>query len=520
MIKRSAVLVLLVVASVWPVSAPAQKKERPETKLELGTNDKLLVKLDKEIAGLAYSPNGNLLAFAGGDSLIHVWDFQASKELTALKGHTGFIRTVAFSPDGKLIASAGDDPNVFVWDVATGKELRRLGQHNSLRMAEFSPDGKLIVSSGFDNKIGLWDVTTGKQILLFDAHPRVPYSVAFSPDGRILASGGDHDSNIRLWDAATGKPIRNWEAHPGPQQSICIYSVAFSPDGRLLASGGGDGSARVWEALTGKEVVNLEGHSGGVSRVAFAPDGRTIATASHNHDAFLWDAATGRQIRKFGQHKRWVWGLAYSPLNSKVATAGDDGVVAQWDISDAVAGPAAPAKELTDAELADAWRDLAGSDARKAFDAAHRMSLSRPEPVISYLRDRLHPVKPFNDPEKVKRLVGQLDHPTFRAREQASRELTQLGEQIEPLLRTALASGPPSEARQRLESLIAAFEKRDLAPDELRSLRALGILEKLNTPGSRKLLDDLAAGAPGARLTIEAAAAKELSRGFRSQSRR
>jgi roadblock/LC7 domain-containing protein len=506
--KRSTVLVLLATVAVWTIPARAQRKERPDYQLELGAKDKVLVRLTKEIAGLAYSPDGNLLAFAGGDSLIHVWDFKANKELAAFKGHTGFIRTVAFSPDGKLIASAGDDPNVFVWDVATGKELRRVGQHkNNLRMSEFSPDGKLIVSSGFDNKIGLWDATTGKQMLLFDAHPRVPYSVAFSPDGKILASGGDHDSNIRLWDAATGKPIRNWDAHPGTQQSICIYTVAFSHDGRLLASGGGDGSARVWETLTGKEVLILEGHSGGVSRVAFAKDGRTIATASHDHDAFLWETATGRQIRKFGQHKRWVWGLAYSPLNPTVATAGDDGDVVLWDIGKGMTTPDAPAKEITDAELADAWRDLAGAEARKAFDAANRMSASRSDLVIDYLRDRLHPVKTFDDPDKVKGLIGQLDHPMFRVREQATRELTQLGEQIESLLRTALASNPPSEARQRIEALVATFEKRDLNPDQLRAVRALRVLEQLNTPASRKLLDDLAAGAPGVRLTSEAAAA-------------
>jgi WD40 repeat protein len=509
-VKQSAVFVLLAAAAVWPVPVRAQKKERPDYELELGAKDKVLVQLTKEIAGLAYSPDGNLLAFGGADSLIHIWDFKTNKELTPLKGHTGFIRTVAFSPDGKLIASAGDDPNVFVWDVATGKELRRVGQHkNNLRMAEFSPDGKLIVSSGFDNKIGLWDATTGKQILLFDAHPRVPYSVAFSPDGKILASGGDHDSNIRLWDAGTGKPIRSWEAHPGPQQSICIYAVAFSPDGRLLASGGGDGSARVWETLTGKEVLNLEGHSGGVSRVAFSPDGRTILTASHNWNAYLWETATSRQLRKVGQHKRWVWGLAYSPLKPTVATAGDDGAVVLWDIGDALSGRPAKAKELTDGELADAWRDLAGADARRAFDVANRLSASRSEPVLSYIRDRLHPVKPFGDAEKVKQLIGQLEHPSFKVREQASRELTQLGEQIEPLLRTALAGDSPSETRQRLDALVTTFEKRELTPDELRALRALRVLEQLNTPASRAILNDLAAGAPGVRLTIEAAAASK-----------
>src|SRR4051812_97377 len=125
MARRSAILVLLATVAVWPVPAGGQPKERPAPKLELGAKDKAIVRQAKEIAGLAYSPDGKLLAFAGADSLVHVWDLQADKELKALKGHTQFIRTVAFSPDGKLLASAGDDAGVFVWDVASGKELRR-----------------------------------------------------------------------------------------------------------------------------------------------------------------------------------------------------------------------------------------------------------------------------------------------------------------------------------------------------------------------------------------------------------
>jgi WD40 repeat protein len=499
-------LALICVAGFVAVAA-GEKPSRPEPKLELGAKDKLLARLTGGIAGVAFSPDGSLLAYAGEDKLIHVWDLQKDKELEAFKGHKQFIRTVAFSPDGKQLVSAGDDPGVFVWDVATRKELRRVGQHNNgLRMAEFSPDGKSIVSSGFDTRIGLWDATSGRQILLFDAHPRVPYSVTISPDGKILASGGDHDSSIRLWDAKTGRPIRSWEAHSGAPQQTCVYSVAFSPDGRFLASGGSDDAARVWEAATGKEILKLEGHSGGVSKVEFSPDGRTILTAGQNWNAYLWETVSGKQIRKFGQHGRWVWGIAYSPLKRTIATAGDDGAVVLWDLGYAATTSTA-AKELTQAELTGVWRDLADADARKAFDVANRLAASPPEQVISYLRDRLHPVKPLNDTEKVKRLIGQLDHPMFKVREQASRDLIQMGEQIESLIRAALADGPPPEARQRLEAMIARFERRELTPDELRALRALRVLEELNTPGSRQLLNDFAGGAPGVRLTVEAAAA-------------
>jgi|SRR5262245_372398 len=508
MSARWALTIVCAVASLSPCGAQPLK---PEAKFELGPNDKVIARLGVKfgIGGLAYSPEGKLLAFAGGDGVIRLWDLAADKEVRRFEGHTGFIRTVEFSPDGKLLVSAGEDPNVFVWDVASGKELRRVGRHaNNLRMAVFSPDGKAIASSGFDDHIGLWDAATGKQLLLFRAHPRVPYSVAFSPDGKTLASGGDREGTIRVWDAATGRPIRSWEAHrDSTASSVCVYTVAYSPDGRLLATGGGDDAARVWEAATGKPVFKLDGHTGGVSRVAFAPDGRTLVTASHNFTAHLWETVTGQEIRKFGRHGRWVWGLAYSPLGQAVATAGDDGNVVVWDLGRPSSKAAAAAMELSVAELADAWRDLAGEDARKAFDAATRLSAARPEQVVPYLRDRLHAVKPFTDEEKLKRRIAELDHATFRVREQASRELTQFGEGVGAALRKALASGPTPEAARRLDALIARLDARELSPDDLRAVRALRVLEELKTPEARGVLERLAAGAPEARLTVEAAAA-------------
>jgi WD40 repeat protein len=500
---RWSLAIVCTVASLSPCGAQSDK--RPEAKLELGPNDKVIARLGNDcgVAGLAYSPDGKLLAFAGGDGVIRLRELAAEKEVRRFEGQTNFIRTVAFSPDGKLLVSAGDDPNVIVWDVASGKESRRVGSHaNNLRMAAFSPDGKTIISSGFDDRIGLWDAATGKQLLLFRAHPRVPYAVAFSPDGRTLASGGDREGTIRLWDAASGRPIRSWEGH---QQ--CVYTVAYSPDGRLLATGGGDAAARVWEAATGKEVFKLDGHAGGVSRLVFAADGRTLLTASHDHNAHLWEIVTGREIRRFGRHGRWVWGLAYSPLGQTVATAGDDGTVVVWDLGPTSPKTAAAAKDLTLPELTDAWRNLAGENARKAFDAATRLSASRPEQVVPYLRDRLHPVKPFTDEEKLKRLIAELNHTAFRVREQASRELTQFGETVGAALRNALASDPAPEATRRLEALIANLDARELSPDELQAIRAVRILEDVKTPDSLAVLKQLAAGAPGAKLTVEATAA-------------
>jgi WD40 repeat protein len=194
-----------------------------------------------------------------------------------------------------------------------------------------SPDGGLLATCNDGGEVQVWDTAAGKlrhKVTVADA-AHAPFAVAFSPDGRTLATSG---VGLRLWDTAT------WEAGPDlASDTESMTAVAFSPDGRLVAAGTGfplmerkPGEVRLWDAATGKRLPSLKGHLGPINAVAFSPGGRRLASASDDKTVKLWDLGTGLCVATYPVSALAVTDVAFSPDGSVLAAASFDGSVRLW----------------------------------------------------------------------------------------------------------------------------------------------------------------------------------------------
>lgn len=240
------------------------------------------------IYAVAISPDSRLLATGGSENTVKLWDAEHGRELRTLAGLGMSIHTLAFSPKGTALAAGGGGGLVVIWDVASGKEVARLPGGSAI---VWSPDGTVLAAEGagtMDHSIRLWDTGTWREIRALTGHTEKVWSVAWRPDGKVLASGGN-DHTVRMWDPASGREIRVINAH-----RYWISSVAWRPDGKVLATASADSRVRLWRGDTGEALATLEGVSG---PLAWSPDGKILGCGGQEGGFALLDGLTGRLIR-------------------------------------------------------------------------------------------------------------------------------------------------------------------------------------------------------------------------------
>lgn len=292
------------------------------------------------VNALAFSYDGKLLATGGSNCTIKLWDFGSMKELTTLIGHKDMVFSVAFSPKGNLIASGGNDRMVKLWDSSKGRTVSTLHHNGAVSDVAFSPDGKTVAttvgissSDSVNNqaRVFLWDRDSLSQIAAIGKeHTGAVYSVAFSPDGKTLATGS-MDHTAMLWDAATHFKLATLAGHTEP-----VTSVAFSPDSKILATASRDKFIKLWNVAGNQSalIATLEGHDGWVRSVAFSPDGTMLASASSDRTVRLWDVASRKQIAVFEGYQGACNSVAFSPDSSILASGSNDRTVRLWDLVD------------------------------------------------------------------------------------------------------------------------------------------------------------------------------------------
>lgn len=300
------------------------------------------------IRSLAFSPDGKTILSSSNDRTVRVWDVETGRLLHLLTGHRDRVKCVGISPDGQRMLSCSGDGQIRAWErsllkhkqtgdcqyivKATSKTITLV---NAFPVSP-NPQRPIFATGAAHGMISIWNLETGQWQRSIEAHSSPVLSLAFSADGKWLASGSQNKT-IKLWDL--DNPDKEPLLYPpiGDAHLSQVLSLAISTQHQILVSGGADRTIKLWHLATGEKRSPkhiLEGHAGQVWCVAVSPDGSQIASASADFTVKLWDIQTGELLQTFTGHLGEVRSVVFSPDGKQLASGGDDLEIKLWKISD------------------------------------------------------------------------------------------------------------------------------------------------------------------------------------------
>jgi WD40 repeat protein len=500
------------------------------------------------LRALALSPDGKIAALADNRNRLRLVEIASGK--TLFDREFPCRGGIAFSPLAKLLAVAPADNTIALWDIATlldskkpfaAEPAARLRCEGRVDAFVFSPDGKRLATVEDGKVARIYEVASKRVPLTIKPSGRRLYAVAFSANGKLLATAGEQPiyrhgeenatvpQSVGLWDSFAGKELA---IHADLRE--LAYTVAFHPNGKSLAalhlpavaknppSGSIKlldsaptavedrmGTIRLWDVGFVREKYRFEDPvrrknaeratawmigTSQAEAAAFSPDGWLFAAPGPG-GIVVFETASGQPRLRLGGHLREITALAFTPDARTLISTSSDSTALIWDVTGLRTGK----KMLGSSE--ESWALLADADAEKVGLAIWAM-VDAPVESLTLLRKRLQSVAVSQ--AGLQKLVDDLDHPNFAVRDKAGRELATMGLFAEAALTKKLQAKPSLEASRRIKALLTDMQSKRPPPDQLRAIRAVEVLERIGSREASGFLRQLADGTEGAYLTTHA----------------
>lgn len=442
------------------------------------------------------SSDGEHVVVADGGGRIDLWILRDNERHELYPASTPTTRDVRFSRSGKLLAAGFSDGTIRIWEAASRKEIKKFqanpnGQPSAVDGLEWSPDERHLYATTGLNGVMAWDWQAEK--LRWRTPTSQATQVRSSLDGKLVAAVRTDHREILILKADSGNVQATARMPADKDRFFAPQCVVFSPDGRTLLAGHYDGMLKLWDTATGTERASFPSDGDVIWGIDVSRDGRHAVTGSSNGTVRVWELDTGKEVFRRVEPRLSSLRVTFSSDGRTVLSA-QQRTPYVWSM---VAKPKGDRERL--------WTDLT-SDPGTAYGA--QWGLANSESLAKFLREKIGGKVPVAEAKRIEQLIAGLDDNAFRTRETALEELLRLGRVAEPAVRSALAKSPSAEQRQRLQSLVVAYEK-GLSSEELRVRRGVQALAWNHDPESKKLLAEWAWGMEGAPLTEAAKRAIE-----------